>query len=201
MHFGHVHESEVVPKERIRNQALTLLIEPDLKKVRPVATNQHMTGLDLDRQAESKLLLQVRLEVSAFVIGHRHHDLEESTATKCQDFGDLGLREAAELDVAEGAHGWNNGTGAAGLHIGRMERTLIGAPIRPRATVAAAQAQQRALWRWLIPVGGGLLAAVLIVIGTPHVTWYLRLFLAMIAFIYIAGQSAAYLWSSNPDHG
>jgi hypothetical protein len=82
-----------------------------------------------------------------------------------------------------------------------MERTLIGAPIRPRATVAAAQAQQRALWRWLIPVGGGLLAAVLIVIGTPHVTWYLRLFLAMIAFIYIAGQSAAYLWSSNPDHG
>ena len=82
-----------------------------------------------------------------------------------------------------------------------MERTLIGASIRPRATVAQAQAQQRALWRWLIPVGGGLLAAVLIVIGTPHVTWYLRLFLALIAFIYIAGQSAAYLWSSNSDHG
>jgi hypothetical protein len=55
--------------------------------------------------------------------------------------------------------------------------------------------------RWLIPVGGGLLAAVLIVIGTPHVAWYLRVFLALIAFVYIGGQSAAYLWSSNPDHG
>src|ERR1700694_31915 len=55
--------------------------------------------------------------------------------------------------------------------------------------------------RWMIPVGGGLLAAILIVIGTPHVAWYLRLFLALIAFVYIAGQSAAYLWSSNPDHG
>ncbi|HKV30473.1 MAG TPA: hypothetical protein VJT14_05585 [Candidatus Dormibacteraeota bacterium] len=82
-----------------------------------------------------------------------------------------------------------------------MERTLIGTSMHPRATVAAAQAQQRALWRWLIPFGGGLLAAVLIVIGTPHVAWYLRLFLALIAFLYIAGQSAAYLWSSNPDHG
>jgi hypothetical protein len=82
-----------------------------------------------------------------------------------------------------------------------MQRSLIGTSMRPRATVAAARAQQRELWRWLIPVGGGLLAAVLIAIGTPHVTWYLRLFLALIAFIYIAGQSAAYLWSSNPDHG
>jgi hypothetical protein len=69
-----------------------------------------------------------------------------------------------------------------------------------RVSGAAARAQQRALWRWLIPVGGGLLAALLIVIGTPHVAWYLRLFLALIAFTYIAGQSAAYLWSSNPDH-
>ena len=82
-----------------------------------------------------------------------------------------------------------------------MERTLSGPSTRHGAAVAAARTQQRALWRWLIPVGGGLLAAVLIVIGTPHVTWYLRLFLGLIAFIYIAGQSAAYLWSSNPDHG
>jgi len=70
-----------------------------------------------------------------------------------------------------------------------------------RASREATRAQQRALGRWLIPVGGGLLAALLIVIGTPHVTWYLRLFLALIAFIYIAGQSAAYLWSSNPEQG
>jgi hypothetical protein len=63
------------------------------------------------------------------------------------------------------------------------------------------RAQQRASWRWLVPVSGGLLAAVLIVIATPHVNWYLRVFLGLIAFIYIGGQSAAYLWSSNPDHG
>lgn len=55
--------------------------------------------------------------------------------------------------------------------------------------------------RWLIPIGGGLLAAVLIVIGTPHVAWYLRLLLALIAFLYISGQSAAYLWSTHPDQG
>jgi hypothetical protein len=55
--------------------------------------------------------------------------------------------------------------------------------------------------RWAIPFGGGLLAAVLIVIGTPHVTWYLRAALAVIAFVYIAGQSASYLWSSDADQG
>jgi hypothetical protein len=55
----------------------------------------------------------------------------------------------------------------------------------------------RRMRRWLIPIGGGLLAAVLIVIGTPHVVWFLRLALAVIAFLYVAGQSAAYLWSSD----
>ncbi len=55
-------------------------------------------------------------------------------------------------------------------------------------------------WRWIIPIGGGLLSAVLIVIGTPHVAWYLRGMLAVIAFVYIGGQSAAYLWSSH-DQG
>jgi len=53
----------------------------------------------------------------------------------------------------------------------------------------------------LIPVGGGLVSAVLIVAGTPHVAWYLRLFLGVIAFLYISGQSAAYLWASNSDQG
>ena len=56
------------------------------------------------------------------------------------------------------------------------------------------------LWRWLIPIGGGLLAAILIVIATPHVAWFLRAGLALIAFLYITGQSAAYLWSSQ-DQG
>jgi hypothetical protein len=55
--------------------------------------------------------------------------------------------------------------------------------------------------RWIIPVGGGLLAGVLAVVGTPHVAWYLRAALAVIAFAYIAGQSAAYLWSSDADQG
>jgi hypothetical protein len=56
-------------------------------------------------------------------------------------------------------------------------------------------------WRWAIPIGGGLLAAVLIVIATPHVAWFLRALLAVTAFTYIAGQSAAYLWSSHADQG
>jgi hypothetical protein len=56
-------------------------------------------------------------------------------------------------------------------------------------------------WRWVIPIGGGLLAAVLIVMGTPHVIRYLRTALAVIAFLYISGQSAAYLWSSHADQG
>ena len=66
--------------------------------------------------------------------------------------------------------------------------------------VLAPQRQNRPR-RWIIPVGGGLLAAVLIVLGTPHVAWYLRAALALIAFVYIAGQSAAYLWSSDADQG
>jgi hypothetical protein len=55
--------------------------------------------------------------------------------------------------------------------------------------------------RWIIPIGGGLLAAVLIVLATPHVAWFLRGALAVIAFLYISGQSAAYLWSSHADQG
>jgi hypothetical protein len=55
--------------------------------------------------------------------------------------------------------------------------------------------------RWIIPIGGGLLAGILAVVGTPHVNWSLRAALAVIAFVYIAGQSAAYLWSSDADQG
>ena len=40
-----------------------------------------------------------------------------------------------------------------------------------------------------------------IVAGTPHVAWYLRLLLAVVAFLYISGQSAAYLYTSNSDQG
>ena len=76
-----------------------------------------------------------------------------------------------------------------------MENTLIGAASRPNLIREAAGAQQRALSR------GGVLAAFLIVIGTPHVAWYMRLFLAVVAFLYIGGQSAAYLWASNSDQG
>jgi hypothetical protein len=46
-----------------------------------------------------------------------------------------------------------------------------------------------------------LLAALLIVVGTPHVAWYFRVALALIAFLYISGQSAMYLWSSHSDQG
>ena len=57
------------------------------------------------------------------------------------------------------------------------------------------------VWRWIIPIGSGLLTALLIVAATPHVYWYLRLALGVVAFLYIAGQSAAYLWSSQRDQG
>jgi len=76
-----------------------------------------------------------------------------------------------------------------------METTLIGTSKPSRTAFANTRAQQQRFGRWLIPIGGGLLSAVLIVIGTPHVAWYLRLLLALIAFLYIGGQSAAYLWS------
>ena len=59
------------------------------------------------------------------------------------------------------------------------------------------EGMDRRLRRWVIPVGGGLLAAVLIVIATPHVVWFLRVALAIIAFLYLSGQSASYLWSSD----
>ena len=80
-----------------------------------------------------------------------------------------------------------------------MENTLIGAASRPSREVA--RAQQREASGWLIPIGGGVLAAFLIVIGTPHVAWYLRILLAVVAFLYISGQSAAYLWASHFDQG
>ena len=82
-----------------------------------------------------------------------------------------------------------------------MENALISAASPSWAARVATRAQQRKLSRWVIPVGGGLLSAVLIVIGTPHVAWYLRLALAVIAFAYIGGQSAAYLWSGQLDQG
>jgi heme/copper-type cytochrome/quinol oxidase subunit 1 len=82
-----------------------------------------------------------------------------------------------------------------------MENTMIATTARSAPARPEARAQRRALSRWLIPVGGGLLAALLIVVGTPHVAWYLRAALALIAFAYISGQSAAYLWSSHSDQG
>jgi hypothetical protein len=63
-------------------------------------------------------------------------------------------------------------------------------PVAPRQA-------PRDLRRWLIPIGGGLLAAVLIVLATPHVAWALRILLGVIALLYITGQSAAYLWTSD----
>lgn len=82
-----------------------------------------------------------------------------------------------------------------------MDITLAPSPTRYQVARGQARAQQRPLSRWLIPIGGGLLAAVLIVIGTPHVVWYFRLALALIAFVYISGQSAMYLWSTHSDQG
>ena len=76
----------------------------------------------------------------------------------------------------------------------------MAAQVRPiEAEWEEPEARPRHLRRWIIPIGGGLLSAILIVIGTPHVAWYFRLALALIAFLYISGQSAMYLWSSHSD--
>jgi hypothetical protein len=62
------------------------------------------------------VLLDVRLEVAPLIVRHREHDLEDSArSAERQELGDLGLREAAELDVAERAYDENNAIGAAGL--------------------------------------------------------------------------------------
>ena len=60
---------------------------------------------------------------------------------------------------------------------------------------------KRERWRWAIPIGGGLVSAILVVLITPHVILGLRVLLAIIALLYIGGQSAAYLWSSSSDQG
>jgi len=52
-----------------------------------------------------------------------------------------------------------------------------------------------------MPIGGAVVASVLAVIVTPHVHWVARLFLAAVVFLYIGGQSAAYLWPSADDQG
>ena len=62
------------------------------------------------------------------------------------------------------------------------------------------RARQKPLVRWVIPIGGGVVTGILIVLATPHVAWALRILLAVVAFLYFAGQSAAYLWSSS-DQG
>jgi hypothetical protein len=54
-------------------------------------------------------------------------------------------------------------------------------------------------WRWIIPIGGGLLAAALIIVATPHVALLLRILLGVVAFGYICGQSAAYLWHDDAN--
>jgi len=78
-----------------------------------------------------------------------------------------------------------------------MQMSMIPSPtLEPSEN---ARRRRRKPRRWIIPIGGGLLSALLIVIATPHVAWYLRASLAVIAFVYIGGQSAAYLWSSRSD--
>jgi hypothetical protein len=82
-----------------------------------------------------------------------------------------------------------------------MEITMRPTPALPAGESENPRPDRRRPWRWLIPVAGGLLSAVLIVVATPHVAWYLRVVLATVAFLYIGGQSAAYLWSSHSDQG
>lgn len=189
-HRFEIHEPEEIPEEGVLDQPLRPDDEALLQAGSPGEAVEHVTGLHLERETQAEVLLDVGLEVPPFIVRHRNHHLEHAPrSAEREQLGNLGLGEAAELDVAQTAHGWNNGSSTTGLLEIRMEVNMSRSPNRRR------------LWRWLIPAAGGLLSAVLIVIGTPHVASYLRLVLAVIAFLYIGGQSAAYLWSSHTDQG
>src|SRR5712692_6707155 len=69
------------------------------------------------------------------------------------------------------------GAPSMGDHVARM---LAGTPIRDRR-------------RWVGPVIAAVGAAVLIWLAMPHVPWYVKLPLALLALGYIGAQSAAYL--------
>lgn len=62
----------------------------------------------------------------------------------------------------------------------RIARLLAGTSVRDRR-------------RWVGPVVAAVGAAVLIWLAMPHVPWYVKLPLALLALGYIGAQSAAYL--------
>jgi len=115
-----VHEPEEVPEEEVVDQSLSLYGEAFLQPADPTVLVENMSGLHLHREAEAEVLLQVGFEVPPLIVGHRHHHLERpARPAEGEQLGDLGLREAAELDVAQWADSRNNGAGAAGLLLGR----------------------------------------------------------------------------------
>ena len=85
---------------------ISLHEEPLLQPQDLPVTVEDMTGLYLKGHAEAEVLLDVGFEVPSFIVRHRDHHLEQAARpSEGQQLADLGLREAAELDVAEPAHG------------------------------------------------------------------------------------------------
>lgn len=72
--------------------------------------------------------------------------------------------------------------GRAGVtsSVDRLVRLLVGTAIRDRR-------------RWIGPVIAAVGSAVVIWLAMPHVPWYFKLPLALLALVYIGAQSAAYL--------
>ena len=53
--------------------------------------------------------------------------------------------------------------------------------------------------RWIAPAVAAFGSAAVIRFVLPHVAWYLKAPLALIAFVYIGAQSAAYLAPDDSD--
>lgn len=72
------------------------------------------------------------------------------------------------------------GSGKVSSSVDRVTRWVTGTSVRDRR-------------RWIGPVVAALGAGVLVWLATPHVPWYFKLPLALLALGYIGAQSAAYL--------
>lgn len=115
-HRFEIHEAEKIPEEGVLDEPLRPYDKALLKPGSPPEAIEHVTGLDLDREAKAKVLLDVGFEIPPLIIRHRDHHLEDpARPAQGEQFGDLGLCETAELDVAERAYDRNNAIGAAGL--------------------------------------------------------------------------------------
>src|ERR1700694_5954987 len=96
-----VHEPEEVPEEGVLDQPLLLDKESFLQPATAAVWVEDARGLHLQGEAQAEVLLEVSFEVPPIIVRHRHHHLQRPAwPAEGEQLGDLGLGEAAELDVA-----------------------------------------------------------------------------------------------------